>query len=283
MSLKKSPVYRWVQRSAFGAKLSGSSCPQPLLMAIKKTSSNALTSEERLAIASIEEVRKSLEENNNVIDIRDYGAGKDDEQRSYEGSDEAVIKHREIGDICRSASKNQLWGQFLFHLIRQFKPDRCVEMGTCLGISASFISSALKLNGSGSLITLEGSPPQSEIARETFRRLGLENVTVRLGRFQDTLVPALNDMRPVNFVFVDGHHDEAATRLYFDTIRPYLDATNVLLFDDIRWSEGMKNAWRYVEGQSEAYNLGPLGLCVNVGASSEETDAYHEQTSALGA
>lgn len=263
-TIRDSAFYKWGQRRAFAAKLSGSSGPPPLLSAIKKTSSNDLTDDERSAIARIESIRRSLEQDRNVIELLDYGAIKPCEPTDRETYDKGVTKFHEIGEICRSASKNQLWCLFLFHLIRSFKPKRCIEMGTCLGISASYIASALKLNGVGHLITLEGSPPQAEIARETFRQLALENVTVQVGRFQDTLVPALNEMKPVSLIFVDGHHDGNATCLYFDTIRQYLDSENVLIFDDIRWSEGMKNAWHYVADQTEAYNLGPVGLCVNV-------------------
>jgi predicted O-methyltransferase YrrM len=277
--IRSSSLYKWGQRRAFAAKLIGYSGSQPLSLAIKKTSSNTLTKDEQRAIADIEEVRTSLEQNQNVIVIRDYGAGSPNEHHSCEEIDEGVIKHRKIGDICKSASKSQLWCLFMFHLIRQFKPIRCVEMGTCLGISASFISSALRLNGFGRLVSLEGSPQQAEIARATFHQLGLNNVTVRVGRFKDTLVPALNEMKPVSFVFVDGHHDEGATCLYFDTIRQYLDVENVIIFDDIRWSEGMKTAWRYVRARSEAYDLGSVGACINVGAVSQMATASRPKSS----
>lgn len=263
---KRRAFYKWGQRRVFAAKLRGCSGSPLLSLAIKNTSSNILTKDERRAIADIEEVRKSLEQNHNAIYIHDYGAGNPNERRSCDKMDEGVIEHWKIGDICKRASKNQLWCLFLFHLVRQFKPTRCIEMGTCLGISASFISSALRLNGFGRLVTLDGSLQQAEIARATFHQLGLSNVTVRVGRFKDTLIPALNEMKPVSFVFVDGHHDEGATCQYFDTIRQYLDVENVIILDDIRWSEGMKNAWRYVGSQSEAYDLGPVGACINVGA-----------------
>ncbi len=268
--IKGTSLYKWGQRRALVAKPLGSSAPQPLLLAIKRTSSNVLTQDEQRVIDDIEEVRISLERNHNIIDVQDYGAKNPNKRHFGEKRDTGVIKHQKICEICKSASKSQLWCLFLFHLIRQFKPNRCIEMGTCLGISASYISGALKLNGFGHLVTLDGSPQQAQIARTTFHQLELTNVAVQVGKFEDTLIPVLEEMKPVNFVFVDGHHDEDATCRYFDTIRQYLDVKNVVIFDDISWSEGMKNAWRYVASQSESYNLGPVGVCINVGAANQQ-------------
>lgn len=257
---------RWARRAAFSLKLPGTyNCPS-LFSAIRRTSLDSLSAEERQAIGAIEEVRTSLEQDHRVISTPDYGAKSLQDQDAGDDGETVVIRERKISEVCKRASKDRLWCTFLFQLIRQIKPTRCIEMGTCLGISASYISSALKLNGQGRLVTLEGSPEHSEIARDTFRRLGLDNVTVSVGRFDDTLVPALEDMGPVGFAFVDGFHDEDATCQYFEEIRGYLDARNVMIFDDIRWSEGMKRAWRYVANRSEAYNLGPLGACIDVAA-----------------
>lgn len=274
--IRSSALYKWGQRRALATKLR-SSAPYPLILATRNTASNVLTMDERRAIADIERVRRSLEENHAEIDIYDYGAGKSNESHSGKRFDEGIIKHQEIAEICKSVSKNQLWCLFLFQLVRHFKPTRCIEMGTCFGISAAYISTALKLNGHGCLITIEGSTQQAMIARSTFHQLGLDNVAVRVGRFQETLVPVLEEMKSTNFVFVDGHHDESATRVYFDIIRQYLEDENVMIFDDIRWSEGMKSAWRHVAAQSDAYDLGPLGVCVNVGATNKLADGFSKK------
>ena len=45
---------------------------------------------------------------------------------------------------------------------------------------------------------------------------------------------------------MDGHHDGPATVEYFHQIRPYMAPAGVMLFDDIRWSEGMMEAWTEV-------------------------------------
>ena len=65
-------------------------------------------------------------------------------------------------------------------------------------------------------------------------------MTVITGRFQDVLDDTLADLREVDYVFIDGHHDEKATLDYFNRIYPFLSKNAIVLFDDISWSEGMK-------------------------------------------
>jgi predicted O-methyltransferase YrrM len=138
-------------------------------------------------------------------------------------------------------------------------------MGTAVGISAAYQAAALSLNGHGTLVTLEGASTLADIATENFRLLGLDTVELVVGRFQDTLPDVLTKRRPVDYVFVDGHHDEQATLAYFEQILPFLKETALLVFDDIGWSEGMKRAWNTITKDkrlSLAVDLGPVGVCV---------------------
>jgi len=139
-------------------------------------------------------------------------------------------------------------------------------MGTAVGISAAYQAAALKLNGYGTLVTLEGATSLADIAKKNFQHLGLDTVEVIVGRFQDTLPGVLTDRQPVDYAFIDGHHDEQATLAYFEQILPFLAETSLLVFDDIAWSEGMKRAWKTIAQDRRvgvAVDLGPgLGLCV---------------------
>jgi predicted O-methyltransferase YrrM len=86
-------------------------------------------------------------------------------------------------------------------------------LGTCLGISTSYLAAALKLNLAGSVVTLEGAETKARLAAQNFRELGLSNVCTIVGRFQDTLDDVLE---PIKFAFIDGHHEESATLAYFE-------------------------------------------------------------------
>jgi predicted O-methyltransferase YrrM len=148
-----------------------------------------------------------------------------------------------LAEVCLVRSKTEEERLFLFKIVRFLQPSRCLELGTCLGISAAYIGSALKLNGAGDLTSIEGCPTLVQIAKRNLRDLNLGNITVRNGRFQDILSRELmGDC--FDFVFVDGHHDRDATILYFNQIATNRSA--VIVFGDIPWPDGMKEAWRYI-------------------------------------
>jgi predicted O-methyltransferase YrrM len=138
-------------------------------------------------------------------------------------------------------------------------------MGTAVGISTAYQTAALKLNGHGALVTLEGAASLADIARNNFQQLGLDAAEVVVGKFHDTLPMVLTDRRPVDYVLIDGDHDGQTTLGYFEQILPFLAETALLVFDDIAWSEGMKRAWTAIAGDkrvSVAVDLGNVGLCV---------------------
>jgi predicted O-methyltransferase YrrM len=139
-------------------------------------------------------------------------------------------------------------------------------MGTSVGISASYIAAALKLNGRGKLVTLEGGAALADVARRNFAALSLEGVVeVVVGPFHETLSGAFKDSSPIDFIFIDGHHDEDATKKYFTMMLPCLAPVSVAVFDDINWSEGMKRAWHSVAAAPQctaSFSLRDLGIAV---------------------
>jgi predicted O-methyltransferase YrrM len=64
---------------------------------------------------------------------------------------------------------------------------------------------------------------------------------------------------------VDGHHDRDATIGYFNALLPRLAEDAVLVFDDIDWSAGMRDAWRVIRQDGRirlAVDLAKLGVVV---------------------
>jgi predicted O-methyltransferase YrrM len=184
--------------------------------------------------------------------------------RRIEGLHARLRKDETLAQFAKVAKRGRS-GLLLFRLVREFAPVSCLELGTSIGFSAAFQAAALELNGSGRLLTLERKPMLVELARNHFAWLGLSRVAVREGRFQDTLGDALKEMTPIDFAFIDGHHDEQATFEYFDRIHGALAASAVLVFDDIKWSEGMERAWSRISSDHRvgiAADLGNIGVCV---------------------
>ncbi len=211
----------------------------------------------------IEKKREELNSSTVPILYTDYGAGSSEQNLTQQQMYEGRTLETTIGKMSK-ASKPANWGLLLFKLIREFRPMTCLELGTCVGISASYQTAALELNNKGILLTLEGSDSLAEIARKTFNKLGLERSTVISGRFQDTLKDAIDKSANIDFVFIDGHHDEQATIKYFNEILPCLSNRAILVFDDISWSKGMRRAWNMILKNNDirlSFNLYALGIC----------------------
>ena len=233
---------------------------------LKSTLRNDLIPEEKVWIDKIEQLRKKLNASTTEISLVDYGAGKSDEHRTQQDMYTGKTVTTTVGKVCRSGSKSPFWSFLLFNLVREFKPAVCIELGTCLGISTSYQAVALSLNKVGKIVTIEGAKTLAKSAKQNIEAIGLENVRVVAGRFQDVLDEVLNESSPIDFAFIDGHHDEKATMRYFDQIIPFLANQGVVLvFDDISWSPGMKKAWKKIKVDERvkiSVDLRKVGICL---------------------
>jgi predicted O-methyltransferase YrrM len=236
-----------------------------LVEALRETVNNDVDSREKLLLDKIELIREKLLFTKSSISILDYGAGSSNSNLSDEEMYRGRAVNRTIRDICKNSCKSYLWSLFLFKLIRKFQPGTCIELGTCLGISAAYQATALNLNGNGKIITLEGAEKLASISEENFRELYLDNVKVVKGRFQDTIETVLKTYSSIDYVYIDGHHEERATLSYFYKIVPYLSPGALLILDDISWSKGMKRAWNIIKSDNRvatAINLQQMGVCI---------------------
>lgn len=235
-----------------------------LARAISATLADDADAEERRWVDQIEELRRRLTSSNEELTLVDFGAVSPEEDLSEVEMARGVEVTRTVGEICRSASKPPRWAFLLFKLVRELRPDSCVELGTSLGISAAYEAAALELNQHGSLVSLEGAEPIAARARENLAGLGLSRAQIVTGRFQDTLDTVLRDHAPVDYAFVDGHHDRDATVAYFEQFMPALAPNALLVFDDISWSNGMKEAWTKIRTDSRiglSVDLFKVGIC----------------------
>lgn len=227
---------------------------------------NAYSCYEEDWIQKIETLRGRLSTSSIEASITDYGAGiSADVNLTAEEMYRGRVVVSTVGKACRTGSVPYKRGFLLFKLIREFRPSVCLELGTALGISAAYQAAALELNHHGRIVTLEGAESLALLAGENFEMLGLERVDVVVGRFQDTLQDVLHDNAPIDFVFVDGHHDENATVSYFRQILPHLSDGAVLVFDDIDWSRGMERAWNTIQKDRNlrvSVDLFSCGICI---------------------
>lgn len=199
-----------------------------------------------IAKKEIEALRAKLVEEKREIEIVDFGAGSDGKRSKQEMEKGVLVKSST--EFCGIGVKNE-WAKKLYSLIESQKPNSILELGTCCGLSSAYMS---KASPESKIVTLEGSPALADIAKENFETLGCKNIKVYIGRFKETLPKVLTNISGVDFAFIDGHHDRDATIEYYRMILPYLNPHGVMLFDDISWSEGMKEAWSLISEDADA-------------------------------
>jgi predicted O-methyltransferase YrrM len=88
---------------------------------------------------------------------------------------------------------------------------------------------------------------------------------VHQGQFSDLLPGLLARTAPLDYVFIDGHHDGPATVGYFGQIHPSLSPGALVVFDDVAWSSGMAEAWKAIRADPRvrvAVDLGMMGVCI---------------------
>jgi predicted O-methyltransferase YrrM len=187
------------------------------------------------AYEAIENRRKWLLQNNEVLTIEDFGAG----------SRTGLTKQRKVKDIAASSLKPKKYAQLLFRMVDYYQPKTIIELGTSLGITSSYLASAKQ---DAEFITFEGSKAVAAVAKNNFSNLGLNNIRLIEGNFDKTLKPTLNTLLvDVDFAFLDGNHRYQPTIDYFNQLLPHLNEHSVVIFDDIHWSKEMEQAWYEIQ------------------------------------
>ena len=183
---------------------------------------------------SVEALRRTLLKDKTVIEVEDFGAGS-----SVIKSNKRVVK-----DIAASSLKPKKYAQLLYRMIRHYQPQTILELGTSFGITTSYLASAKK---DAAVYTCEGSAAIAAIASDNFKNLSLNNIHLRLGDFQKTFSPLVNELKQVDFAFIDGNHRKEPTLKYFSELLEHSSGSTILVFDDIHWSAEMEQAWRAIQ------------------------------------
>lgn len=156
-----------------------------------------------------------------------------------------------VQDICSKAASSKKWCQFLYHLVKSHDNANILEIGTNLGISGSYFLEALK-NKNGMLTTLEGLPQLCEIASNQFSNIVPNSkFEVIQGLYDSTFPKVVENGRIYNLIFIDGNHQKYPTIEYFEKMKSKIGKTAIFVFDDINWSDGMKEAWKVIKADKD--------------------------------
>lgn len=186
------------------------------------------------AYQELEQLRHDLLSNKKLLSIEDFGAG----------STVHKSNQRKVSDIARSSLKPKKYGQLMFRMVDYYKANNIVELGTSLGITTAYLAAG---NLKGQVYTFEGAKQVAEVARQNFEKVSLNNIEIIEGNFDNTLQSQLNKISRIDFAFVDGNHRKEPTIQYFEQLLAKASEHSVFIFDDIHWSKGMEEAWKYIQ------------------------------------
>lgn len=148
-----------------------------------------------------------------------------------------------VGNTFKTSSITPKYGKLLHGLAKDFKPKNIVEIGTCLGVSSTWLALG---NPLAKVTSLEGNDSLAALASRWFDGNGM-NCTVLVGEFSTTLPKAIQEIESADLVFFDGNHNEESTLEYFTLCLTKANNQSIFVFDDIYWSPGMERAWQKIK------------------------------------
>jgi hypothetical protein len=175
----------------------------------------------------LKKYRKSLLENNNTIEVTDFGAG----------SKVFKTNTRIISKIAKTAGISPKRAQLLFRIANYFQSNpsdseqakqSILEIGTSLGLATAALASNT-----------------GTIAKHQLQLLNIHNVKSIVTEFSEYF----KNTKPKtqNLIYFDGNHSKKATLAYFECLLPTITNETVWIFDDIHWSAEMQEAWEIIK------------------------------------
>ncbi len=187
----------------------------------------------------IEAIRKNFLGDHQFIEGNDFGAG------SRSG------KNRTIASIAKNGISSLKTSLFLLELARYFNAKTIVELGTSLGINTMYLS---KTGPDAMIYSLEGNEKLADIASDSFKNAGMENISLVRGNIDHELPVLIQERSSVDFVFIDANHKKEAVMRYMEMVKGRLSEIAVVVLDDIRWSADMYKAWELLY-KDNTFNL----------------------------
>jgi len=227
-----------------------------------------------VAYSPIGVLRSRLLKDKTLLEVEDMGAG----------SAHAGGRQRTVSEIARHAAKPDKLGRLLYRIAGYYRSQAIVELGTSLGLSTAYLAlgaacyklqaASYKLQAASEkdsmdrrvrLWTIEGAGAVAAVAAKNFRELGLKEIKLVVGNFDEKLEEILEQAGTIDLAFVDGNHRLEPTLRYFHLLMSRCAPSSILIFDDIHWSGEMEAAWARIQNDPRVYmtiDLFFIGLVV---------------------
>ena len=179
----------------------------------------------------IQRLRKKLKKDNSLIDITDLGAG----------SRKKKSNQRSLSELVKYSAISSKYGQLIGRMVEFYKMDYCLELGTSMGLGTAYMAANAK-----EVVTIEGCSNIFAQANKNFDALAQTNIKAINAEFDIGIIEAEQIHSEYDLIYIDGNHQYDATIKYFKHFIEKAKNDTFLIFDDIRWSEGMEKAWQEI-------------------------------------
>ncbi len=187
-------------------------------------------------IAFVKEVINDYKNNKQLVSIQDYGAGSITASNSQK---------RTINNLLSNVTISFKYGRLLNNIVEYYNCLNCIELGTSLGVSTLFLRTTFN-----QITTIEGNKEIAALSKKQFNKYKLNNIKVINAKFDDVFENTITNSA-FDLLFIDGNHTEEATLRYFEMALKNKKNSSIIIFDDIYWSIGMKNAWNRIKEHQE--------------------------------
>ncbi len=146
-------------------------------------------------------------------------------------------------------------GMFLYMLIRMLRPEKVLEIGTATGLSTLFFAEALKVNGVGSITTLEAQKHAFDEACTYFEEWGHKTRIIPLHGDAKQLLAQMDGT--FDLVFVDAMKKEYGE--YMRLLKPLIHKKTTIVVDDIiKFRHKMEDFFEFLEKGEYEYTIVPV-------------------------
>lgn len=183
--------------------------------------------------ANIEKIRQNFLINTQLVEYINLGANK-----------LSTTTYLKINHIARNSVSTPKKCKIINAIAKHYKPTTVIELGTSIGIGTMYLAQA---NNNTQVITIEGSPQIANIAQETFKVHNFNNILSYVGNFDSILPSILDKLNTPTLWYIDGNHHYEPTLRYFEWALTKFNAENIIIFDDIYWSNKMCQAWQQIK------------------------------------
>ena len=143
-----------------------------------------------------------------------------------------IIKHNETLGAKKKMQISLSQCFFLHLIIKLYKPNKILEIGTFTGLSA--LTMGLAMNKGSNLIAIDKNKETSEIAKNFFNKANLESkINLLVKNASDGLDELFKNKEIFDLVFIDADKENYID--YFEKSLRMLKKSGIIITDNVLW------------------------------------------------